>query len=82
MCGKKEGKRGIPRECWVRQWTKEATLPDVINCRTILFLHMMSCHAKLRLPTVLSIPKASLNVLKADLMFEGVFVDPNEDCED
>lgn len=26
----------IVRECWTRQWTKEATLPEVIHCKTVL----------------------------------------------
>lgn len=81
LCGKKVGKRAIARACVDERWAKEATLPVVINCIIISFSHMMSCHAKLRLPTAHSIPKAFVNVSKANLMFAGVVVDPNEEHE-
>jgi hypothetical protein len=82
LCAKKEGKRAIARECWTRRWTKEATLPNVICHITILFSHMMSCHANLRPPTTHLIPKAFVNVTMANLMFAGFVVDPKEDCKD
>lgn len=79
---RKRAKRGIARECWMRRWTKEATLPNVIYRITILFSHMMSCHANLRPPTMHLIPKAYVNVTMANLMFAGVVVDPKEECGD
>ena len=79
MYGKIEGKMAIARECWTRQWTKEAPLP---SCNTMLFSNRMSSYAKLRLLSTHLIPKESVKVVMTNLMSLGIVVDPNKDCKD
>jgi hypothetical protein len=79
LYGKIEGKRAIAKECWTRQWTKEAPLP---SCNTILYSNRVSSYAKLRVPSMHLIPEVYVNVLMTNLISPGIVVDPNKDCRD
>ena len=70
----------IVRECWTRQWTKEATLPEVIHCKIVLFSHRMSSHAQLGSPTTHLIPEVYVNAMTANMMSIDIVVDLEHNC--
>jgi hypothetical protein len=41
MKDKRKGKRALARECWVQRWKKELTLPEIIHCSIVMFLHRL-----------------------------------------
>ena len=77
---KKEGKRAIARECWMRQWSLELTLSQKINYTSVLFSHRVPSHKAKRPPKTHLISKASMVI--ANLATHGVRVDNDDEVED
>ena len=82
MKNKREGKRALARECWIRRWEKELTLPEVIHCSIVLFLHRLPSHQKFGPPATHVIPEASTKATMAMLASHGVVVVADEEWED
>ena len=78
--GGKRGKMAIVRECWTRQWTKEATLPEVIHCKIVLSSQRMLSHAKLGSPTTNLISEVYVNDTMATMMSIDIVVDLEHNC--
>ncbi|KAG0567459.1 hypothetical protein KC19_7G136300 [Ceratodon purpureus] len=82
MKGKKEGKKKVARECWTRQWERELTLAEWVECKSVVYTHRTKKTTHEGPPKSHLIPEEVVIAAMANFKSHGISMNWNDEEED